>query len=214
MLGVVVAGAVGHLDDQPAGLADQQRQREVAGDQVRVDRQAQHPQPLLEVVLPHRRVPLEQQLAAPDVVDQHVEPPAARRRSAATSASTWPASRWSTATAIPVPPAALTSSAVSSIVSGRSYSERRSRVLRPVQYTVAPASPSATAVPRPAPRVAPGDERDLAVERSDHAVSCLESGDRIPAASGRRAPPRGPALRRRAARDRAIRRTRRTPARR
>jgi len=31
---------------------------------------------------------------------------------------------------------------VSSIVSGRSYSERRCRVVRPVQYTVAPASPS------------------------------------------------------------------------
>ena len=54
-----------------------------------------------------------------------------------------------------MPPAALTSSAVSSIVSGRLYSERRSRVLRPVQYTEAPASPSATAMPRPAPRVAP-----------------------------------------------------------
>ena len=29
------------------------------------------------------------------------------------------------------------------------------RLLRPVQYTVAPASPSARAMPRPAPRVAP-----------------------------------------------------------
>ena len=41
-------------------------------------------------------------------------------------------SRWSTATAMPSPPAALTSSAVSSIVSGLSTSERRWRVLRPV----------------------------------------------------------------------------------
>src|SRR5829696_10555807 len=56
---------------------------------------------------------------------------------------------------MPWPPAAVTSSAVSSIVSGRSTSERRSRVLRPVAYTVAPASPSATAMPRPPPRVAP-----------------------------------------------------------
>src|SRR6202011_5332293 len=46
-------------------------------------------------------------------------------------------------------------SAVSSIVSGRSYSDRRALVLRPVQMTVAPASPSAAAMPRPAPRVAP-----------------------------------------------------------
>src|ERR687898_1001339 len=56
---------------------------------------------------------------------------------------------------MPWPPAAVTSSAVSSIVSGRSISERRSRVLRPVAYTVAPASPRATAMPRPPPRVAP-----------------------------------------------------------
>ena len=32
---------------------------------------------------------------------------------------------------------------------------RRVRLLRPVQMTVAPASPSAAAMPRPAPRVAP-----------------------------------------------------------
>ena len=86
-----------------------------------------------------------------------------------TSASTSPGSRWSTATAIPVPPAAVTSSAVSSIVSGRSYSDRRSRVLRPVQYTVAPASPSATAMPRPAPRVAPATKATL--PSSDPAMS-------------------------------------------
>ncbi|MDQ0096250.1 hypothetical protein J2T21_004170 [Paeniglutamicibacter psychrophenolicus] len=73
----------------------------------------------------------------------------------ATSAATASGSRWSTATAMPTPPAAVTSSAVRSMVSGRSYSLRAARVLRPVQYTVAPASPSATAMPRPAPRVAP-----------------------------------------------------------
>ena len=49
------------------------------------------------------------------------------------------------ATAMPSPPRAVTISAVSSMVSGRSYSERRSRVVRPVQYTVAPASPRAVA---------------------------------------------------------------------
>jgi hypothetical protein len=46
----------------------------VARDEVRVDRQAQHPQPAVEVVLPHRRVPLGELLAAPDVVDEHVQP--------------------------------------------------------------------------------------------------------------------------------------------
>jgi len=44
---------------------------------------------------------------------------------------------------------------VSSIVSDRPYSDARSRVVRPVTYTVAPAAPSSTAIPRPAPRVAP-----------------------------------------------------------
>ena len=46
-------------------------------------------------------------------------------------------------------------SAVSSIVSARLYSDRADRVVRPVQMTVAPASPMAAAIPRPAPRVAP-----------------------------------------------------------
>src|SRR6266481_3902918 len=37
----------------------------------------------------------------------------------------------------------------------RLYSDRTDRVVRPVHTTVAPASPSAAAMPRPAPRVAP-----------------------------------------------------------
>jgi hypothetical protein len=45
----------------------------VARDEVRVDRQAQHPQAAVEVVLPDRRVPLDELLAAPDVVDEQVE---------------------------------------------------------------------------------------------------------------------------------------------
>src|SRR5258708_2313137 len=54
-----------------------------------------------------------------------------------------------------VPPSSLMIAAVSSIVSGRPYGERLPRTLRPVQYTIAPASPKARAIPRPAPRVAP-----------------------------------------------------------
>lgn len=51
---------------------------------------------------------------------------------------------------------AVTSSAVSSMVSvARPTSLSLSRVVRPVTYTVAPAAPSWTAMPRPAPRVAP-----------------------------------------------------------
>src|SRR3954464_15550999 len=54
-----------------------------------------------------------------------------------------------------VPPTSLMIAAVSSIVSGRPDGERLPRTLRPVQYTIAPASPRARAIPRPAPRVAP-----------------------------------------------------------
>src|SRR3954447_15133367 len=54
-----------------------------------------------------------------------------------------------------LPPAPVIMPAVSSIVSGRRYGDGCPVTLRPVQYTVAPASPSARAMPRPAPRVAP-----------------------------------------------------------
>ena len=56
---------------------------------------------------------------------------------------------------MPRPPAAVTSAAVSSIVSGRFFVAGCPATLRPEQYTVAPASPSMRAMPRPAPRVAP-----------------------------------------------------------
>src|SRR6185503_18229134 len=56
---------------------------------------------------------------------------------------------------MPRPPAAVTRAAVSSIVSGRPAVAACPVVLRPEQYTVAPASPSMREMPRPAPRVAP-----------------------------------------------------------
>jgi hypothetical protein len=62
---------------------------------------------------------------------------------------------------MPRPPASSTSAAVSSIVSGRSISDRSVRVVRPVTYTVAPAEPSCTAIPRPAARVAPATRATL-----------------------------------------------------
>ena len=65
----------------------------------------------------------------------------------------------------------MISSAVCSIVSARSYSERRARVVRPVQMTVAPTS-SAAAIPRPAPRVAPAT-------RATRARSISGSGDQV-----------------------------------
>ena len=76
MAGVVLGGAVGDLDEEPARPLDQQRQRVVGGDQVGVDAEPEQPEPVREVVLPDRLVPLEEPLAAPDVVDEDVEPPA------------------------------------------------------------------------------------------------------------------------------------------
>jgi hypothetical protein len=54
-------------------------------------------------------------------------------------------------------------SAVSSIVSGRPGVAGWPRVLRPLQYTVAPASPNMQAMPRPAARVAPATTAILSV---------------------------------------------------
>src|SRR3712207_4240365 len=83
---------------------------------------------------------------------------------------------------MPVPPASVTSSAVSSIVSGRLYSDGCSRVVRPVQYTVAPAAPSSTAMPRPAPRVAPA----TSATRPRRSTSALGGVGPAPEVRGRR----------------------------
>src|SRR5215213_7219074 len=151
---VVLGGSIRHLDYQTALVLDEEWQCEVAGDDVRVYGEPQHPKASLQGVLPHRHVPLEEALRTPHVVDQHVQT-ACSSSMRPTRVRTCSGSRWSTRTAMPRPPARSTSSAVSSIVSGRSYSERSSRVDRPVTYTVAPAAPSSTAIPRPAPRVPP-----------------------------------------------------------
>ena len=125
VVGVVLGRAVGHLDQQSAGARDQQRQRVVAGDEVRVERQAQQPQSRSSRSCSHTGLSHSKRCSrAPDVVDQHVEPALLGARCAHQRAHLV-ATRWSTATAMPVPPAAVTSSAVSSIVSGRSTSERR-----------------------------------------------------------------------------------------
>ncbi len=149
MTAVEVRVAVGDLDDQPS--APEPRQTVVAGDDVRLDRAVDQREPVLELRLPELLAPLDEVVAAPDVVDEDVEL-ADLLEEAATSAGTV----WSTRTAIPCPPRAVTSSAVS--LDG----------LRPVLHPRAvrarcgPCSrrwrrphPSAVAMPRPAPRVAP-----------------------------------------------------------
>jgi hypothetical protein len=72
---LVLDHAVGHLDDQAARPAHQQRQRIMARNGMRLDSEAQDPQSVLEIVFPERGVPLEQSLGPPNVVDEDVEPP-------------------------------------------------------------------------------------------------------------------------------------------
>ena len=79
-----------------------------------------------------------------------------------------------------VPPSCSMIAAVSSIVSGRPYGERLPRTLRPVQYTIAPASPKARAIPRPAPRVAPATTATCPVS------SRADSGDVVTGVVGLR----------------------------
>src|SRR5947208_3468950 len=80
-----------------------------------------------------------------------------RSRSASTEATLVKSQR----TGTPRPPAASTSSAVSSIVSGRFIGDADSRVVRPAAYTVAPSAPSSTAIARPHPLVAPATTTTL-----------------------------------------------------
>ncbi len=77
VLGVVVVGPVGELDEQAAAPSDEQWRQRVRRDQVGVDGEAQQPEPIGQVALPDRPVPVGratlQPLAAPDVVDEDVE---------------------------------------------------------------------------------------------------------------------------------------------
>ena len=71
--GVVLGGAVSHLHHEAARTFDQQWKGMMARDEMGVDRQAQKVQTVVEVVLPQRRVPFEEVLTSPDVVDEDVE---------------------------------------------------------------------------------------------------------------------------------------------
>jgi hypothetical protein len=112
-------------------MFDQQRQGEMRGDQMGVDAEAKQAQAVGKIVLPDRLVPFEQLLAAPDVVDQDVEPPCVAADPLDQGADLV-RNEMVRGTAMPAPPSDVTSSAVSSIVSGRWYSDGRSRVDRPV----------------------------------------------------------------------------------
>jgi hypothetical protein len=68
---VVLGRAVRHLDKQTARTLDQQRQRMMRRDQMRMH--AEHAQAVLEIMLPDGLVPFLEILAAPDVIDEDIE---------------------------------------------------------------------------------------------------------------------------------------------
>ena len=70
---VVLGGAVRHLDEKTARTLDQQRQRMVRRDQMRMNAETEHAQTVLEIMLPDGLVPFLEILAAPEVVDEDVE---------------------------------------------------------------------------------------------------------------------------------------------
>ena len=73
VIAVVLRRAIRHLDEEPARVRDHQGKCMVGRDEMGVDGQSQQPQPVIEMMLPHWLVPLEQVFAAPDVIDQYVE---------------------------------------------------------------------------------------------------------------------------------------------
>ena len=66
--------AVGHLDDESGAALDHHRRAVPAGDDVAVDGLLEQRLPLGGGEGPEGRPPLGQRIAAPDVVDQHVQP--------------------------------------------------------------------------------------------------------------------------------------------
>ena len=110
--------------------------------------------PLSVDELPKRLAELRELISAPDVVHEDVET-ALLRSDAREQGLDLGGEGVIRAVGNPPPARAVTISAVSSMVSGRPGVAPAARVLRPEQYTIAPAAPSAVAMPRPAPRVAP-----------------------------------------------------------
>jgi hypothetical protein len=87
------------LDEQAAGLVDEEREKVMGSDEVGVNGEPEYSETVVEIVVPS------------------MWPWSLRICSA--RLFTWSDSRWSTAAAMPVPPSCVTSSAVSSIVSAR-----------------------------------------------------------------------------------------------
>jgi hypothetical protein len=73
MVGVVCGRAVRHLDKKTAWTLDQQRQCIMRRDQMGMDTETEHAQAVLEVMRPDGLVPFLQILAAPQVIHQDVE---------------------------------------------------------------------------------------------------------------------------------------------
>src|SRR5688572_20191149 len=74
MVRVVFGRAIRDFDEKSSRALDQQWERVMRRDQMRIDRESQHAKASLEVVLPDGRVPFDELLAAPDVVHEDVQP--------------------------------------------------------------------------------------------------------------------------------------------
>ena len=55
---VVIGGAVSHLDEQAAGLVDEEREKVMRSDEVGVNGEPEYSEPVVEVVLPYGSIPL------------------------------------------------------------------------------------------------------------------------------------------------------------
>ena len=124
--------AVRDFDDESGVLLDHQRRAVRAGDDMAGDRPLQHLLPLGDRELPERPSPFCQRVTAPDVVHQDVEP-TRFRTDPREELLHYGFDRVVGEYGDPLTPSAVTSAAVSSIVSGRPGVAGRSRTLRPVQ---------------------------------------------------------------------------------
>ncbi len=145
--------AVGHLDDQARPLFDHVRRGAPARHDVGAHGAIEHLETLRRIERPER-LPFGDVVATPDVVDQNVDPTAladdaCEQRGHVVDIAVIGAHGNAAAAGGGNELRALFDRLAAPGVAGLP------RVLRPLQYTVAPASPSIRAMPRPAARVAP-----------------------------------------------------------
>src|SRR5688572_14604149 len=160
MVVVIVGRAIGHLDDQSTRMLDQQGQCEVAGDDVCVDGEPQQVQPAGQGMLPYGYIPLGQPLPSPDVVDQDIQAAVLARD------TRYQGLHLRRVQMIDLHGDALAASVLHQL--GRLFNRFGTVILGTLRARGATSEvhrgssrPSSTAMPRPAPRVAPATNATL-----------------------------------------------------